>query len=116
MEGTEKPQIQEITNDWNYDTSCKLTSLLVSDLEYFQPLIFVAPSIHKTKIFHFHNTYILIYIPHIQKLVRMTIGCKISYKNTKIQINTIRNIIKISHKVYKCYAKSIYIQHISYII
>jgi hypothetical protein len=33
---------KEITNDWNYDASCKLTSLPVSDFESFKRLIFVA--------------------------------------------------------------------------
>jgi hypothetical protein len=49
MEGTEKPYVdkyKEITNDWNYDASCTLTSLPVSDLENFMHLIFVAQSKH----------------------------------------------------------------------
>jgi hypothetical protein len=47
MEGREKPNMdkyKEITNDWIYDTSCMLTSLLVSGLKNFKHLIFVAHS------------------------------------------------------------------------
>jgi hypothetical protein len=47
MEGIEKPhtdKYKEITNDWNYDASCTLTSLLVWDLENFKRLIFVVQS------------------------------------------------------------------------
>jgi hypothetical protein len=36
MEGREKPHMgkyEEITNDWNYDASCILTSLVVWDLQ-----------------------------------------------------------------------------------
>jgi hypothetical protein len=39
MEGIEKPHAgnyKEIMNDWNYDGSCTLTSLLVWDLENFK--------------------------------------------------------------------------------
>jgi hypothetical protein len=49
MECTEKPHMdkyEEILNDWNYDASCILTSLLVLDLENFQHLTFVAQSVH----------------------------------------------------------------------
>jgi hypothetical protein len=35
----------EITNDWNYDASCTLTSFPVSDLESLKRFIFVAQSI-----------------------------------------------------------------------
>jgi hypothetical protein len=38
MEGREKPHVDKykgIMNDWNYDTSCMLPSLLVLDLEIF---------------------------------------------------------------------------------
>jgi hypothetical protein len=48
MEGREKlhmDKYREITNDWNYDTSCRLTSLLILDLENFKHLIFVAQSV-----------------------------------------------------------------------
>jgi hypothetical protein len=48
MEGREKPHMdkyKEITNDWNYDTNCTLTSLPVSDLEHFKSLISVAQSV-----------------------------------------------------------------------
>jgi hypothetical protein len=34
-----------ITNDWNYDTSCMLTSLPVWDLEIFKRLVFVVQSV-----------------------------------------------------------------------
>jgi hypothetical protein len=37
---------KEITNDWNYDVSCMLTSLLVWDLKNFKCLIFFAQSVH----------------------------------------------------------------------
>jgi hypothetical protein len=43
MEGIEKPHVykyKEITNNWNYDASCKLTSLPVWDLRKFQALDF----------------------------------------------------------------------------
>jgi hypothetical protein len=43
MEGIEKPHVYKykaITNNWNYDASCKLTSLPVWDLQKFQALDF----------------------------------------------------------------------------
>jgi hypothetical protein len=49
MEGREKPhthKYKEITNDWNYDTSCMLMSLPVQDLENFKRLTFVTQSVH----------------------------------------------------------------------
>jgi hypothetical protein len=49
MECIEKPhtnEYKEITNDWNYDASCTLTSLPVWDLENFKRLIFVVQSLH----------------------------------------------------------------------
>jgi hypothetical protein len=49
MEGIEKPHMdkyKEITNDWNHDASCTLTSLPVWDLENFKRLIFVVQSVH----------------------------------------------------------------------
>jgi hypothetical protein len=48
MEGREKPHMdkyKEITNDWNYDASYMLASLLVWDLENLKRLIFVAQSV-----------------------------------------------------------------------
>jgi hypothetical protein len=54
MGGTEKSHMdryKEITNDWNYDASCTLTSLPVWDLENFKCLVFVVksvPNISKT--------------------------------------------------------------------
>jgi hypothetical protein len=45
MEGRGKlhtHEYKETTNDWNNDASSTLTSLLVSDLENFQHLIFIA--------------------------------------------------------------------------
>jgi hypothetical protein len=48
MEGIEKPLTEKykgITNNWNYDASCTLTSLPVWDLENFKPLIFVVQSV-----------------------------------------------------------------------
>jgi hypothetical protein len=50
MEGREKPhtdKYKEIMNDWNYDVSCTLTSLLVWDLDNFKHLIFVAQSVQE---------------------------------------------------------------------
>jgi hypothetical protein len=50
MEGIDKPhtgKYKEITNDWNYDASCTLTSLPVWDLENFKRLIFVVQSVHE---------------------------------------------------------------------
>jgi hypothetical protein len=49
MEYIEKPhtdEYKEITNDWNYDDSCALSSLPVWDLENFKHLIFVLQSVH----------------------------------------------------------------------
>jgi hypothetical protein len=49
MEGIEEPhtdKYKEITNDWNYDASCMLTSLPVWDLERFKRLVFVVQSVH----------------------------------------------------------------------
>jgi hypothetical protein len=48
MEGIEKPhtdKYKEITNGWNYDASCTLTSLPVWDLENFKRLIFVVQTV-----------------------------------------------------------------------
>jgi hypothetical protein len=48
MEGIEKPHVdkyKEITKDWNYDTSCTVTSLPVWDLENFKRLIFVVQTV-----------------------------------------------------------------------
>jgi hypothetical protein len=48
VEGREKPRIDKyksITNDWNYDASCMLTSLPIWDLKNFKSLIFVAQSV-----------------------------------------------------------------------
>jgi hypothetical protein len=44
MEGIDKPhtgKYKEITNAWNYDASCTLTSLPVWDFENIKRLIFV---------------------------------------------------------------------------
>jgi hypothetical protein len=49
MEGREKSHMDKykvITNNWNYDASCTLTSLPVWDLENFKCLIFAAQSVH----------------------------------------------------------------------
>jgi hypothetical protein len=48
MEGIEKPHMvkyKAITNDWNNDDSCMLTSLPVWDLENFKRLVFVVQSV-----------------------------------------------------------------------
>jgi hypothetical protein len=48
MEGIDKPhtgKYKEITNDWNYDASCTLTSLPVWDFENFKRLIFVVQNV-----------------------------------------------------------------------
>jgi hypothetical protein len=53
MEGTEKQHMdkyKEIMNDWNYDANCKLTSLLVWDIENFKCLIFVAQSVQDLQV------------------------------------------------------------------
>jgi hypothetical protein len=50
MEGRDNPRMdkyKEIMNDWNYDASCMLTSLLVWDLQNFKLLIFLAQSVQK---------------------------------------------------------------------
>jgi hypothetical protein len=49
MEGIEKPhtdKYKEITNNWNYDASCTLTSLPVWDLQNFKRLVFVVLSVY----------------------------------------------------------------------
>jgi hypothetical protein len=46
---------KEITNGWNYDASCALTSLPVSDVENFKRLIFVAQSVRKR-----HHLFIIL--------------------------------------------------------
>jgi hypothetical protein len=48
MEGIEKPHTDKykgITNDWNYDVSCTLTSLPVWDFDIFKRLVFVVQSV-----------------------------------------------------------------------
>jgi hypothetical protein len=48
MEGIENPhtdKYKEITNNWNYDAGCTLTSLPVWDLQNFKRLIFVVQSV-----------------------------------------------------------------------
>jgi hypothetical protein len=63
MEGRENPHMdkyEEITNDWNYDAHCILASLLISELEDFKHLFFVARSVPKSNLFsliHFVKTY-----------------------------------------------------------
>jgi hypothetical protein len=60
MEGTEKPHVdkhKEITNDWNYDASCTVTSLPVWDLGNFKRLIFVVQSVHP---FVFYNLNLIL--------------------------------------------------------
>jgi hypothetical protein len=55
MEGREKPHMvkyKAITNDWNYDASCTLTSLPVWDLENIKRLVFVVQSVQDT-VLHF---------------------------------------------------------------
>jgi hypothetical protein len=50
MEGIEKPHTdiyKEITNNWNYDASCTITSLPVWDFENFKRLIFVVQSVQQ---------------------------------------------------------------------
>jgi hypothetical protein len=47
MAGREEPhtvKYKAITNDWNYDASCMLTSLPVLNLENFMRLVFVVQS------------------------------------------------------------------------
>jgi hypothetical protein len=59
MEGREKPHtdtFKKITNGWNYDASCTLTSIPVSGFENFKRLIFVARSIHAQRGFLRFNT------------------------------------------------------------
>jgi hypothetical protein len=48
MEGIEKPhtdKYKEITNNWNYDANCTVTSLPVWDFENFKRLIFAVQSV-----------------------------------------------------------------------
>jgi hypothetical protein len=50
MEGTEKPhtdEYKEITNDWQNEASCTLTTPPVSDFEHFKRLIFVAQCVQR---------------------------------------------------------------------
>jgi hypothetical protein len=52
--------------------------------------------------------YILLYIPHIQNLVKVTKGGGVSHKNTKyIQLVKYKDVIRISHRAVKCYTKFI---------
>jgi hypothetical protein len=63
MEGIEKPhtdKYKEITNDWNYDAGCTLTSLPVWDLENFKRLIFVVQSVQQPPAFITRGTSQLI--------------------------------------------------------
>jgi hypothetical protein len=49
MEGIEKPHMdkyKEITNNWNYDASCTVTSLPIWDLENLKRLIFIVQTVH----------------------------------------------------------------------
>jgi hypothetical protein len=53
VEGREKPHMvkyKAIMNDWNYDASCTLTSLLVWDLGNFKRLVFVVQNVQVTSI------------------------------------------------------------------
>jgi hypothetical protein len=57
MEGIEKPhtdKFKDITNNWNYDASCTLTSLPVWDLENFKRLIFAV------RVYIVYKLYVLI--------------------------------------------------------
>jgi hypothetical protein len=70
MEGIEKPhtdKYKEITNNWNYDASCTLTSLPVWELENFKRLICIVQSVQAFTFLHV-NEYVLI-----------AISCKILY-------------------------------------
>jgi hypothetical protein len=52
MEGREKPHMvkyKAITNDWNYDASCTLTSFPVCDLKDFKRLVFVVQSVQTVR-------------------------------------------------------------------
>jgi hypothetical protein len=52
MKGIENPhtdEYKEITNNWNYDARCTLTSLPVRDFENFKRLIFVVQSVQQHK-------------------------------------------------------------------
>jgi hypothetical protein len=54
MEGREKPHMvkyKAITNGWNYDANCTLTSLPIWDLENFKRLVFVVQSVQFEQIF-----------------------------------------------------------------
>jgi hypothetical protein len=58
MESRENPHMvkyKAITNDWNYDASCTLTSLTVWDLENFKRLVFVVQSVRGHQ--NFGETY-----------------------------------------------------------
>jgi hypothetical protein len=55
MEGTEKPhtdKYKEITNNWNYDANCTVTSLPVRELENFKRLIFVVQRVQSITTTH----------------------------------------------------------------
>jgi hypothetical protein len=50
MEGREKPHMvkyKAITNNWNYDASCTLTSLPVWDFVNLKRLVFVVQSVYE---------------------------------------------------------------------
>jgi hypothetical protein len=57
MEGKEKPHTdkhKEITNDWNYNASCMLTSLSAWNLKNFKHLIFVLQCVHISTVMKRH--------------------------------------------------------------
>jgi hypothetical protein len=61
MEGIEKPhtdKYKEITNNWNYDASCTLTSLPAWDFENFKRLIFVVQSVHVKSSLNLLNCFV----------------------------------------------------------
>jgi hypothetical protein len=61
MEVTEKPrtdEYKEISDDLNYDASCTLTYLPVSDLECFQRLKFVTQGVQLFPTPCHHTTYL----------------------------------------------------------
>jgi hypothetical protein len=98
MEDREKldmDKYKEITNDWNYDASCTLTSLPVWDLENFKHLIFVAQSVHYTQSIGATSTICLSHYSLCTKLVTRR-NCIKGFQSNSLRIMTMYVISPLS--------------------
>jgi hypothetical protein len=117
-----------ITNDWNYDANCTLTSFPVWDFKLF---VFVAQSVHPQKylcILYRVCTHIYIYIyihthththTHTHRVLKVALPR--AYSSCETFLYLIQNISTIQYKVIKegnrncskwCPACSMYILHL----